>query len=469
MSPRRWQLLGVTVLCTAVAAGLASCGSGSRPHDPYPAPPADRPVIDLSFTMADDLSSASGIEKVTFTPTQRICELVFRSWANKPATARTGNALTVNSIRFDGRNLPLQVSSAGAPRGAPGTLVEATLPACRGEGEEVAVEVSFDIRLGAGTDERVGYSRREQIAWLGSAYPMLAWTRADGWVRDDAVDVVGETATSEVFRLRSLDVNAPSEYAVGAIGRPEGTPSAAPDGRTRHRFTADAVRDVTFTVGNIDVTSTSTDGLTIAVALPRGRVRADAGAWDTALRRALHGLSSLLGPIPTDHVSLSILPDVSEGVEFGQAIQFADVDPDKDRWLITHELAHLWFYGLVGNNQARDPWLDEAFATYAQEVVDRSGTTKNRGHIVKGAVGESMEQWSRRGRADAQYVDTVYGGGGRALLQARDAAGADAFDAAIQEYIRRAAWQIATPADAAAALEHLPSATAALRAAGALR
>lgn len=36
----------------------------------------------------------------------------------------------------------------------------------------------------------------------------------------------------------------------------------------------------------------------------------------------------------------------------------------------SHEVAHQWFYGLVGDDQARDPWLDEAFATYA-EALDR--------------------------------------------------------------------------------------------------
>ena len=33
--------------------------------------------------------------------------------------------------------------------------------------------------------------------------------------------------------------------------------------------------------------------------------------------------------------------------------------------LTTHEVAHQWFYSLVGNDQARDPVLDEGLATYA--------------------------------------------------------------------------------------------------------
>lgn len=32
--------------------------------------------------------------------------------------------------------------------------------------------------------------------------------------------------------------------------------------------------------------------------------------------------------------------------------------------LTPHELSHQWFYSLIGNDQAKEPWLDEALATY---------------------------------------------------------------------------------------------------------
>lgn len=470
MTRRRVHQLGWSVAGVAVALAAASCSPGNDSVDSaLPTPAKDRPVVDLSFTMADDLTSARGTERVTFTPNQRICEVVFRAWPNKPATARSGNSLTVSSVTVDGTSLPLQVTAAGAPRSAPGTLVTAALPSCRDEGTAVTADVAFDVRLGSRTDERLGYSSRGRIAWLGSAYPLLAWTRADGWVRDDAVDIVGEMATSEAFALHSLEVEAPSAYAVAGMGKAEEPRPGATSGRTRHRFSADVVRDVTITVGEIDLTTTDANGLAVTVALPRSGARATAAAWDQATRRAIDGLSKLLGTVPTDHIWVSVLPYVSEGVEFGQAVQLGDVDPGKDRWLVVHELAHLWFYGLVGNNQARDPWLDESFATYAQEVVDPSGTTKDRAHVIDGAVGEAMGEWATKRRGESEYVDTVYGGGGKALLDARSAAGAEAFDAAIRAYIKRRAWQIATPADVADALKDLPAATDVLRKAGALR
>ena len=40
-------------------------------------------------------------------------------------------------------------------------------------------------------------------------------------------------------------------------------------------------------------------------------------------------------------------------------------------YLAAHEIAHQWFYSLVGDDQVHDPWLDEAFATYLPLLYDR--------------------------------------------------------------------------------------------------
>jgi aminopeptidase N len=34
---------------------------------------------------------------------------------------------------------------------------------------------------------------------------------------------------------------------------------------------------------------------------------------------------------------------------------------------VVHEIAHQWWYGLVGDDQYHEPWLDESFATYSHE------------------------------------------------------------------------------------------------------
>ncbi len=437
----------------------------------WPEPSAQRPVVDLSFTVAEDLRSATGREVVRFTPDRRVCELVFRLWPNGPTLAEAGASMSVGTVSVGGRTLPSTQEPGGAPAGQPGTILVTKLPACVAPGTAVTAELAFQVKLPARADGRIGYDADDEIAWLGTAYPLLAWQNGVGWTKDPAVPVIGESTTSETFQLRTLRVTAPSRYDVAGVGEETGSAPGSAAGTTVHSFMADAVRDVTVTVGKIDLTSFEASGTNVTVALPKSGSRGDADVWRAQLTDALARLAGTFGPVPYPELWISILPDVTEGIEYPGAVQFGDVSPRRERWLILHELAHQWFYGLVGNNQGLHPWLDESFATYAQEVVfptDLASSDPGEWLGVDGAVGESMAQWDARRRSTNAYVATVYRGGGRALLEARQAAGAEPFDEAIREYLKTNAHRIATPADLDAALEPVPEARRVLQEAGAL-
>jgi aminopeptidase N len=165
-----------------------------------------------------------------------------------------------------------------------------------------------------------------------------------------------------------------------------------------------------------------------------------------------------------------VLSAQTSGIEFPGAIQFGDVDPVDRRGLVTHELAHMWFYGLVGNDQGEHPWLDESFATFAQSVAD--GDEVPFAHLDAAdapPVGGSMTYWAAEfQRPDSTYYDTVYTLGGAALVEARQQAGEDAFDADLAEYVAANAHSIATPDDVRRAFSDLPEVLQVLREVGAL-
>jgi aminopeptidase N len=133
--------------------------------------------------------------------------------------------------------------------------------------------------------------------------------------------------------------------------------------------------------------------------------------------------------------------------------------------IAVHETAHQWFYAMVGDSQAEHAWLDEAFATHAEQLVD--GTLPAPGNLtLRGPVDRPTADYG----ADVQdYYRLTYDKGAAALRAARDAAGPAAFDAAIRCYVNANAWRIAEPSDLAKALRDLPAALRVLRTAGALR
>lgn len=437
---------------------------------PRAAPDKDRPVVRLCFDVSADRRLIRGMETVTFTPDLRTCEVVFRAWPNKPETARYGNRLEVTAVALDGSMVTPKVESAGAPPGVPGTLIRVPVEDCLEPGEQVTVALAFTVTLGALTPERVGYSPDDLVAWAGTAYPLLAWERGRGWATEPAVDLFGETVTSEVFRLELLEIVAPQGDAVLGTGEALGTEPASRPGSVVHRFRADAVRDVAFSVGRMQVTEREVDGVRVHVGAPAGSV-ATPGEWADATMTAVKELSASFGPFPYEDLWVTIVPGFTSGIEFPGAIQFGDIHPARYPSLAPHEVAHMWFYGLVGNNQARDPWLDEAFAEYAEVLVNDTVDELLQfptPSAVRNRVGESME-WYAALRQPDLYASGVYRQGGQMLHRARREVGAARFDQLLRDYVDANAHRVVTDEDVVRAFEDEPRVVELLREYGAIR
>src|SRR5262249_51628686 len=58
---------------------------------------------------------------------------------------------------------------------------------------------------------------------------------------------------------------------------------------------------------------------------------------------------------------------------------------------------HQWFYSLVGNDQARDPWLDEGLATWAEAAVTGAPPFADAAipPEVADKIGEPMSFWDQ--------------------------------------------------------------------------
>ena len=123
---------------------------------------------------------------------------------------------------------------------------------------------------------------------------------------------------------------------------------------------------------------------------------------------------------------------------------------------IAHEVAHQWWYGIVGNDQYTEPWLDEAFATYSQKRLD-DGEAYGAATCVKGnpleAYGNASlrDSMARFDRYTSQY-DAIYSGGACALWQLAAATGAGWFDGFAQALVTTYAGDVLTTDDLIATL-----------------
>jgi hypothetical protein len=434
---------------TVTAADPSSAPSSSpAPEDGCPdrraGPDPDRPQIGLDFRLADDGASVTGTETVVFTPDREVEELVFRLVPNGPESAPAGNRLVVDDVRGDDvAGGSYEAAAAADPGGLYVVELDDALPA----GESTEVELDFTLSLGRGTFDRFGHD--EGLSWWASGAPLLAWEPGVGWARDPFVDVGGETASSPVADT-TVSVSAPEGLTVVLTGTPA-RPSEPRDGRRTWTSTEPAARDVGVAAGPFEVAERETPGGTLvrAAALPGGDLTPGELLEETV--GSIGDLESFLGPFPYETQTVALLPDYGGGIEYPGFIFEATPSPQ----VLVHELGHMYFYGMVGNSQFRDPWLDEAFASWAEAVVDQGEDLVDEDALdAFGPVGGSMADYD----GGAAYFRLVYDKGGAALLAARDAAGPEAFDAAIRCYVDATAWSIATPADLGAALADLPAA-----------
>lgn len=96
-------------------------------------------------------------------------------------------------------------------------------------------------------------------------------------------------------------------------------------------------------------------------------------------------------------------------------------------YLIHHETAHQWFYGLVGNDQQREPFADEAAADYVARTVLG---IKRASRCAEAPLDRDITRYSQ-----ACYYEVVYIQGGNVLDELRRKMGTDTFWGAMGAYL----------------------------------
>jgi hypothetical protein len=164
-------------------------------------------------------------------------------------------------------------------------------------------------------------------------------------------------------------------------------------------------------------------------------------------------------PFPYQSISI-VETDVPDGQEYDGLVFlstnfYAEYNGTAKSNLITigtHEIAHQWWFGLVGDDQALEPWLDEAMATYSERIFYQYNYP-NYGNWwwdfrvnyfgPYGYVDQSIYSFS----TFRAYVNAVYLNGALFLEDLRTRVGDDAFFAFLKDYASRYARKHVTAED----------------------
>ncbi len=369
----------------------------------------DRSSLALSGTYDVDLQVAVGAGEISVATT-----LVARNDSGQPI-----DRLDLNTIaaRIGGIRLG-EVSVDGTPTA---TVIE---------GQTLRVELGGLLPSGASTSLRIAYTARLQpdVAgsdWLFSRvngtlalYRWIPWiSRAVPFDRPNHGDPF-VTPTSPAVHVR-LTTDVPM-----ILASPGSMPVA--DGLT-WSFDATDVRDVAIVLApDFAVTSKTVGGVAYRVyARPGGLAAARVLAQ---AERAIEGIGGLVAvPYPWPAFTV-VQTEGGFGMESPGLIWIPKATPAANlAYLIHHEAAHQWFYGLVGNDQQAEPFADEAAADMAaRTALDLSRASR----CPRAALDRAITAYSR-----ACYYEDIYIQGGLVLNRIRRVMGTARFWAAIHDYL----------------------------------
>jgi hypothetical protein len=198
-------------------------------------------------------------------------------------------------------------------------------------------------------------------------YPFIVPYTAGGWVLHDD-SYLGEHL---VYDAADFDVNVKTTdagiiFATGGVPEPNGewTRYRLYGARTFALSASDQFRVAEASAGGAAIRSYYYPGYEDqGLAILNAAVRA-VGLWETQF-----------APFPYGSLSI-VQADLNDGQEYDGlvflATKFYNEYNDSARSnLVTigvHEVAHQWWFGLVGSDQAIEPWLDEALALYSEAL-----------------------------------------------------------------------------------------------------
>lgn len=385
------------------------------------APRDDRAQYVLTVDVRLAQNAVVGHSEIRFTPDIATDKLVLRLWANSPRTARLGAKLDVSAVTLG--HGPAQMQQPDA------TTVVVPLPSPLAAGRTVQLGVDWRLTLPGAVEDRI--SRSGDTVRLGSFHPILAWEPGVGWAEVPPTGLFAESSVSAPADF-TMSVNVPAGLQVLASGVVDGT----------GRWTSSAVPDVALSIGRFRLatgTARTPEPVAVTVGVAEG-IDESPQAYLNKVISSIQQFSQRFGAYPWPSYSLTITPTLRGGIEYPMHVLQG---PGTIGRTTSHEVGHMWFYGLVHSHQGRDPWLDEGLASYAEATFEgtlgdfRARTIPADG---RGRMGEPMTYWDNH---PDSYYRSVYVQGTQAIA----AMGATtSIDCALRLYVARNSFRVAQTA-----------------------
>ncbi|MER5642711.1 M1 family aminopeptidase [Kitasatospora sp. NPDC002227] len=408
-------------------------GNPPPPTDTVRTPSPGKYTVSLSSDAAG--SVWNGHESVTFTnpSVTPLTEVYLRLWDNWHGSCPT-TPITVTNVT-GGTASALSVAC---------TAMKITLPAPVAQGQGGTIGFDLGISVPSGADR---FGRDGSFNFIGNALPVLAIRDGAGWHLDPY------TNNGEAFYSLAADFDVtldhPTSLQVPATGTSVDSPGTS--GRTVTHATASKVRDFAWAAGPFTkISGTSPAGVAVNIYSVNGISSSDSQSMLSTAKSAVDAHAARFGAYPYGELDAVI----DNNFWFGGMEYPGFVLDLVSTTALTHEIAHQWWYGIVGDDEYNGPWLDEAFTDYSTDLALGS-TGSGCWNSVSWAssaekITNSMAYWDAN---SGRYSTVVYGYGKCALHDLQRQLGDTVMAKLLKDYAQAHWYGVSTTAEFKAAAQ----------------
>ena len=328
-------------------------------------------------------------------------------------------------------------------------------------GESIDLEIGYLIQAPV-KEGYVLFGESEGILSLPYSYPMLAAQTGDAanpW-RLEIPPQHGDIAITDPA-LYTITATVPSDITLAASGTEIASTESTP-GWVDHVFVTGPVREWAMIMSpDFQVKKGVVDGTRLnSYYLPQDET-AGLAAYNQAAA-ALRVYNRMFAPYPYTELDIVEAPTRHLGMEYPGLnyiglVTYRDKSYSQEQ-LVAHEVSHQWWYGLVGSEPFRYPWLDEGLAEHSSLLYLEQFRGANSADNLRN-IWETSSDWAAANGYDdfvgqevtaftgINYEILVYGKSARFFDALYKQLGHDTYLEVLQTFIERYRFKNPTPED----------------------
>ena len=427
---------------------------------------ADWPRYDLALKINPVARQVVGTQQVIYTnrETAVLKDIALRLYPN---TQYMDGQMDLTDVRVNDRSVKARFVTRNGRMDRSMVLLSLPEPLAAGQSLTLSMALTVTAPLSPTTGYRT-FGMIDGMLSLPNVYAMIAPREKGRW-RLDSIPLFGDVVVS-VMALYRAHIDLPNDYTLVATGM------CKPDSAGIQVCVSGPARDFAMQVNARYRVHTTTlhDSVNGDVVIYSYCLPQHDRAGERALGYAAGALKSYerrFGLYPYRELKVFETTTIAGGIEYPMLAGITDSNYELEtnintntngnyfEWLIAHEVAHQWWYNMVGSNPITEAWLDESLTQYSASlyIEDRYGEAaaraqrdqlfserydkerKSKGDRRVGQPTDLFPRWS--------YFPIVYGKGPLFFEEVRHNGGDARFEAWLRTYFVRYRYDVAQADD----------------------